>query len=124
MPTVTRQRSPWDDYRRRRRWFLLVFLTYMPGMWVIATGLGFVLPRETVFAWVLLAWCGWVLAFLVTYLHWGQFPCPACKKLFFIRNSHLLDYSRGKGGYFGRRCQHCGHPKWATVEDRPVDVPC
>ena len=122
MSTVTRQRSPWDDYRRRRRWFFLVFLTYMPGVWAVATGLGSLFPVNPDFTWALLAWCGWSLAFLVSFLHWCQFPCPACKKMFFIRDEPL-DYSPGKGGYFGRRCHHCGHPKWTAVVDRPVDAP-
>src|SRR5262245_50197557 len=92
----------WDDYRRRRRWFLVIWLTYVPG----ALALGDPLSRLTGSGIPVYIIAGaWILAFIAAANYMEAFPCPRCRRAFFRKwwchNPLAKD------------CVHCGFAKWA-----------
>ena len=97
----TSQSNPWNDYRARRAWFLLAFLSWMPlGVFV-----AFPLYRRfrsniPIYVVAVLG----MAFFLITGLRLYAFRCPRCHKPFF----HTLVFYN----VLSPRCMHCGLPKW------------
>jgi len=94
----------WDEYRRRRRWFFIVWLTYLPGAVLVAHLLQALLGSEHVSAVVVGLW---MLAFAITGGRLGSFPCPRCHRPFFRRDL-ISNPLTGE-------CLHCGFPKWGEI---------
>jgi hypothetical protein len=96
------QANPWDDYRARRAWFLLAFVSWMPlGVFV-----AFPLYRrfESDIPIYVVGAIGMAF-FLITGLRLYAFRCPRCQRHFFHT---LLFYN-----VLSRRCMHCALPKWS-----------
>jgi len=95
--------AKWNEYRRRRRLFFAIFLSYVPGVWLVAIPVMYWFGSETPVYFIAGAW---MIAFAVAGSRVSMFPCPRCGKWFFAT------------WYFhnplARRCVHCGLPKWAT----------
>jgi len=93
----------WTEYRRRYRLFFAVFLSYVPGVFLVSVPVMWLSGSETP---VYLVAGAWMLAAVVTWVRLSTFRCPRCTKWF------------AAGWYFNnplaRRCVHCGLPKWAT----------
>jgi hypothetical protein len=97
--------NPWDDYRARRAWFLLAFVSWMPlGVFV-----AFPLYRrfESSTPIYVVGAIGMAF-FLITGLRLYAFRCPRCHRPFFHR---LLFYN-----VLSRRCMQCGLAKWSGDE--------
>src|ERR1700747_3573322 len=94
--------AAWRDYRRRRLWFLVVWLGGFAVVVTLFYSFGAVIHSELPF-YVIVG--SWGLGFLVSSLRLSYFRCPRCRKWFFLRPflSHNL---------FARRCVHCRLPKW------------
>ncbi len=96
----------WRDYRFRFRVVFLIWLSYVPGMWLVWQFIQELLPVATPFIPVIaLAWMG---ALAVACYHLGTFPCPSCREYYFLNG---LTHNP-----FGRRCRHCGLRKWANPD--------
>lgn len=105
MATNSHTQLPWSEYRRRRRWFFIVFLTYVPGVGVIGYSLSALVGSDIAFPVV----AGfWMLAFAVAAVRMSSFPCPKCHRPFF----HRL----WVGNPLAEECIHCGFQKWGEIE--------
>jgi hypothetical protein len=98
--------AQWQDYRRRSRLGLLLFLGYVPGVALLG------LPLTLLFSSgipILVVAGAWMLALSVIGNRGLAWRCPRCGEHFF----------RGSWYYnsFARRCVHCGLPKWSTDPD-------
>jgi len=110
------QSRAWEDYRRRRRLFLIAWLGYLPGAGLIGFLLAQVFQNDSAFVAVALCW----MVFFAISAEWlRRFPCPNCGKAFF----HTWLWNNP----FAKKCLHCGWPKWAAVplpfEARQPDRP-
>jgi len=97
--------SPWNPLRRIERLGLVLWLGYLPTVFVIGWPLSKALGSDIAFLGVALAWMA-VLALVVFWA--GSFRCPRCGNPFFQQ--------WGYQGSYARKCAHCGLPKWAEVE--------
>lgn len=103
--------SAWDEYRRRRRAFLLTLLV-LP-LWLVPGGTiehvlasyGYKANSLVTFAVAVLPPMACVV---VAYLRLMFWPCPHCGRSFHV--------SWWDGNVFARRCVHCGLPKWASKQ--------
>jgi len=99
--------SQWQEYRKRSKWFLWVFLTYVPG----AATLGIITTKllntdsETPFIVIAIIW---MVAFAVTGVRLSLWKCPRCGKWF---STKLLYHNIAS-----KKCLHCGLPKWSNDE--------
>jgi hypothetical protein len=101
-------RSTWDDYRRRRNQFLLVFPTGLFAVWAFIWLFSRVAPGQ-VMSWVFVI-LGILLmaAFIITGIRLQTFRCPRCGKFFFIACWYRT--------LFARRCVHCKLPMWQNTQ--------
>jgi hypothetical protein len=95
----------WKGYRKRRRLFWIVFLTYLPG----ASFIGILLERifnseYPIYVVAIL----WMIAFAVTGLRLTYWKCPRCDNHFFAKRWYV--------NQFARKCLHCGLPKWTPID--------
>jgi hypothetical protein len=95
----------WDEYRKTRNLFWLVFLTYLPGVAIIGIPLAR-LSRSRIVFFVTLGL--WWLAFMATGLSLSFWKCPRCRKRFFSKWWYHNS--------FARKCVHCKLPKWAPAD--------
>jgi hypothetical protein len=94
--------SPWQDYRRRRRIFFVIWVTYVPGVFILSYPLSKMFDSGM----PVYAIAGaWMLAFVISSIYLSSFPCPRCHRSFF--------YTWWFHNPFARRCVHCGLPKWS-----------
>ena len=94
--------TQWADYRRRRRIFFLIFLSYIPGMYALG------IPLEKHFASeipLIAVAVTWIMAFVTAGWHMNAWKCPCCGNTFFRR--------KWIHNQFARKCVHCGLEKWA-----------
>ncbi len=94
--------TQWDDYRKRRKIFFLIFLSYLPGIYILGVPLERYLSSEIPLIVIATAW---IIAFVVAGWHMNAWRCPSCQETFFRR--------RWVHNQFARRCVHCGLEKWA-----------
>jgi hypothetical protein len=101
--TNTVSGTSWDDYRRRVRWFLGVWL----GGFVVAVSTAWVLSHTPASAWAPFA-TGilWLASFATAAIRLQLFRCPQCGHQFFKSSWYYWP--------FARNCVHCGLPKWHT----------
>jgi len=104
MPTAPNQNSTWHTYRRRRRLFFGILLTYVPGVFILGYPLMRLIGSEVP---LYIIAGGWMLAFFVSGIYLSSFPCPNCHRSFF-----RTWYSHNP---FAMRCVHCGFQKWQDV---------
>ncbi len=103
--TTDHYRLPWSEYRRRRRWFFIALLAYLPSVAAVGYPLRALLGSDIVF---LVIACLWLLVFAVVGIRMNSFPCPRCHRPFFFRwpvSSPLAS-----------ECIRCGFPKWGEIE--------
>jgi hypothetical protein len=96
------QTSSWQNYRRRRFWFFVIWLTYVPGVFVLGYPLSRLLDSGIP---VYILAGAWIVAFIASANYMELFPCPKCRRAFF-RTSWFHNP-------LARRCVHCGFPKWS-----------
>ena len=96
-PDVTRYRDAWDDYRRRRNFFLFIFLGYVPwgALVMFATG-KLRLPQPAML--VLIG--AWFVMYPVAAIRLNLWTCPRCGNPFYQRWWYHNS--------FARKCVHCG----------------
>lgn len=104
MITCQKTQPSWHEYKRRRRWFFIVLLTYLPGVALVGYPLRALVGFD-VFAVVA---CFWLLVFTVVSVRMNSFPCPKCHRPFFYR----FPVSNPLTG----ECMRCGFPKWGEVK--------
>lgn len=92
----------WKDYRRRRRWFWIAFLGYLPGVPLIGMPLGYLFSSEKA---VMVVAIAWMAAIAITSYRAGAWRCPRCGETYFAKPwiSNPL----------ARRCLHCKLPKYS-----------
>ena len=94
--------AQWKDFRKRLMLMLCLFLGALPGTYLIAHALGWVLKVkwDNLFPGVFVAWG---IVYLGSIIHWVAFRCPRFHKRF------------GQKGLFANpfayQCLHCGLPK-------------
>jgi|SRR6185369_8411604 len=96
------QGSLWQDYRRRRLRFLVVWLTYVPGVLIVGYPLTRAFGSDIP---IYLVAGAWMLAFVFSAGHMESFSCPRCHRAFFCASWFHNPLAR--------RCVHCGFPKWS-----------
>lgn len=108
----------WADYRRRLRWFWILFLSWfvMLGAVQIVGGLLHKDLWKGIAAPITMG--GWWLLCIAAFSRVQYFRCPRCHRYFYL-NFHLQMWNRGR---FFNRCNHCLLPKWA-ITDVPT-LPC
>ncbi|UHQ21871.1 hypothetical protein LVB77_14475 [Lysobacter sp. 5GHs7-4] len=95
----------WNDYRRRVRWFLGVWL----GGFVIAAAVGMVLDHLSTGEWAMIAVGGiWLSSFAIAGFRLQAFRCPRCQQPFFNQ--------RWSYWPFAGACLHCGLPRTQGIE--------
>lgn len=97
----TRQQAHWKEYRRRRLAFLILLITYVPGVFVTGVGLS-ILFKATVLFYVMAIL--WLLFLFVSSLRLALFKCPQCGNPFFSRWWYYNPLAQ--------TCVHCGLRKW------------
>jgi hypothetical protein len=93
----TKPEDAWQDFRRRKRLFWILFLLYLPVTVLISLtlrSLGF--PDLPAIA----AAIFWLLAWLLAAEWLSRFRCPSCAQSFFGK--------RGIGHVWSNTCRHCG----------------
>ena len=103
--TRTSKIESWDDYRRRRRWFLAIWLTYIPGVFALGYPISLFTGSETP---IYIIAGAWMLAFIAVENYMDAFPCPRCLRAFF--------WKRWFHNPLARQCVHCRFAKWAYPE--------
>ncbi len=93
----------WKEYRRYRRDFWIVFVGYLPVMFVVATLSNWLFHSFTP-AFVLAV--GYMLLVIVAGIRVSGFYCPRCAKWFAGTWWYNL-------GFLARKCQHCGLRKFS-----------
>jgi hypothetical protein len=92
----------WNDYRRRRIWFFVIWLGGIPVSIVLSGSLMSLFHSDLPFYFV---GGGYLLAFLAASLRLSLFKCPRCGHAFFTTWT--------SGNPLAQKCKHCGLPKWA-----------
>lgn len=97
--TGTPYQSEWAEYRRRRRLFWGLWLTYLPAMMVVAGVFGRSTHALTILG------VAWMTAFALAASRMVRWRCPRCRKPFV-------------GGWSGprpwaRKCACCQLPTWS-----------
>lgn len=100
----------WAEYRKRRKLFWIIFLTYLPGVAIIGAPLGQLFKSETSYLIVAIIW---MCAFAVSGLRFSFWKCPRCEKCFSLRWH--------SSNPFTSRCLHCGLAKWELSDTRSSD---
>ncbi len=95
--------SEWEEYRKRRNAFLLILLTYIPGVFVIGTPLARILGSEAPMYVIAILW---MIAFALAGWRLTYWKCPRCEKWFFATWWFC--------NQLARKCVHCGLPKWVA----------
>jgi hypothetical protein len=98
----------WQEYRRLRRNFFLVWFGYIPIVGVLAE-LGYWIFGNFILGFISAG--AYALLFLITSAQWGQFSCPRCGEYFASKTFIRL-------GPLARKCMHCGLRKWQCNNDR------
>lgn len=94
----------WQDYKRRRLLFLLIWVTYIPGVFLLGYLLSLLFGSGTTF----LVVAGiWMLAFIVSANYMTRFRCPRCRARFFAKTWYNIPLAR--------RCVHCKLPLWSDM---------
>ena len=94
---VARYQDAWNDYKRRRNFFLVVFLGYIPwGALVFFAMDKLGIPQSAV--WVLIG--AWFVLYPVAAIRFSLWRCPRCGNPFYQK----WWYHNG----FARKCVHCG----------------
>jgi hypothetical protein len=98
-PTYAAQ---WNEYRRRRRIYWILFLSYVPGVVLVGFPLAYYFSSE----WLGMSVAGlWMLAWVVARMRMYNWRCPRCGDWFFHT---FWNYK-----WFRGKCVHCGLPQWA-----------
>jgi hypothetical protein len=92
----------WQEYKRQRNQFWLVFVSYVPVCSAVAFVSLKLFHTLTPGFIVALFWMG---LFLYTEIRLNTFSCPRC------RNSFSSTWWYNKG-FFARKCVHCGLRKY------------
>lgn len=100
----------WEEYRRLRKKFFLIWLGYVPGVGLFASAVDFVFHTYVpafIFAFA------WMIWFLAAAYELAGFPCPRCGECFGSKpgfwHFHL--------GPLARKCQNCGLRKFAQSSE-------
>ncbi|MEP6671004.1 MAG: hypothetical protein ABJF10_17725 [Chthoniobacter sp.] len=98
-PTYEEQ---WKVYRHRSRLFWLVFLGYVPGVFLLGVPLRYLFSSNIP---VYIVAGLWMLAFAISGNYAVAWRCPRCGKPFFRGSWYTNSWAR--------RCVHCQLPKWS-----------
>ncbi len=92
----------WQDYRRRRRWFLGIWF----GGFLVVALLASLLSKLSLddLAFYVLGPV-WMVGFVIAALRLSLFRCPRCHHRFFC--------TWWLGNPLAQKCLHCGLPKWS-----------
>jgi hypothetical protein len=93
-----------------------VFVSFLPGLALASRVLGW--GRDgggAIFA----AAFVWMIIWAVIGYQKGNFPCPRCGELFFVKFDNRPWRMVWQRNPFARRCMHCGLPKWAAQNPNP-----
>ena len=104
----------WHEYRKRRNIVFVIFVAYLPSMFLFSLLFRnlFRFEASTAIAAITL-----ILLFAVAVARANTWPCPRCGKWFHAKrfgSNPLTD-----------RCLHCGLPKWAdrdTISPDKLEV--
>jgi hypothetical protein len=102
---INRYEKKWNDYRKRRRLFLIVAITFLPGASLIVVFLDKIFGSGFQSEVVLTLW---LIAFFITGIRFSYWKCPRCNRNYFIK--HFM------ANQFAQNCLHCGLPKWADTD--------
>jgi hypothetical protein len=92
----------WQEYRRRRNQFFLVFASYVP----VCSAVAFVsMKLFHTFTPGFVVACFWMGLFVLTGCRVQLWPCPRCGKWFSSTGWYTY-------GLFARKCVHCGLRKF------------
>ncbi|MDD5492036.1 MAG: hypothetical protein PHV60_05075 [bacterium] len=99
----------WQEYKKRRNLFWIIWLTYLPGVLIIGYPLGKFFRSETPF--IILA-VVWMVFFIIAGTRFSYWKCPRCGNSYFAKWWYA--------NQFVRKCVHCKLPKWANEDpDKP-----
>jgi hypothetical protein len=105
----------WEEYRRRRRQFLIAFFgvfALLMATVTVSRPLGLeVLPAIA----VTILMPVWLIGWAITAFRFSGFYCPRCDRPFFS--------TRWYHNQLSQKCLHCGLPKWATKSPPGTRLP-
>jgi len=90
-------KDQWDDYRRRNRIVIALFLGFIPGVLILGFPLTKLLKSEIPFYAVALTWMAMTAGAWIRLI---LFRCPRCRERFMM-NKYFVVAS-------GRKCPYCG----------------
>lgn len=99
--------DPWDDYRKRKRWFVWTLATIVPGLLIIGNALAWLFNTKAA---VDVVGSAWMLAYAITGWRFVMVRCPRCKREFY--GSFLVNFKLSDVFPFAKRCSRCGLEKW------------
>ena len=92
----------WRRYRKRRIWVLVIFVSYLPSIFLIGTLSQWLFKTRTPASVAIAA--GWLL-FMIMAIRIQLFRCPRCGETF--AGTWWYNWS-----FFASKCQHCGLRKF------------
>ena len=98
--------ADWEEYRRLRRKFFLIWLGYVPAMAAVAAVVQ-VLFHTFVPAFI--AAFGYMIWWVAAGIEFAQFPCPRCGETFARKPGSW----RWNWAFLAWKCQNCGLKKFA-----------
>jgi hypothetical protein len=110
MDTHSEYTADWQEYRRRRRLFWILFLGFIPGVFILFTfalGLLSLIDASNPAVSIFLIAGFWMLMLIIASFQYFYFHCPRCHKPFFSKFWYRP---------FTKKCTHCGLPKWANSD--------
>jgi Zn ribbon nucleic-acid-binding protein len=107
----TDYRQNWQRYRKLRLLFFLIWVGYIPVVYLFSLLVSNVLGVSSTVPIFVFAGL-WMLLFAITGFRLSAWRCPRCGKWF----AATWWYNKS---LFARKCVHCGLPKFASGEPAP-----
>jgi len=95
----------WKQFKKGRRAFLFVVITYLPGGILIGALAGGVLKPSLWYFFILLFW---FIYFIISWNRVYKWQCPQC-------GEHYFSHPPFMKNAFKRTCAYCGFPKWGKL---------
>jgi len=94
--------SQWQQFKKGRRAFLFVMITYLPAGILIGAIAGGGIKSSLWYLFLLFFWFIW---FIISWNRIHKWHCPQCGKVYFPKPPFMHKA-------FSKNCPNCDFPKW------------